>query len=277
MIKIDSLTNSIQECELPDGTGTRQVGFGLENRKTVGAGAPTDNETAIKMTGFGSTALSTKLSDRMLAEERGIAQSAAVYAAGTSPFHVRGSVYQGAMAHADQHVPGGLRRVREACTDPALAEFVGQSFNSTGWYDVLPMEPLSGVIAELLGLEKNEYLEQRTREHATRDLVGLYRLLIRAVSARTVALFFAKLSTRYYDWGSMEARLRGPRRVQTVRSGVPGPVLDWYSTVTCSFSEAALEIAGAPGPRVVPSSCEPDGTRFGVATYAMKFDVTWEA
>lgn len=213
----------------------------------------------------------------MLAEERGIAARAVPYAPGTSPFHVRGAVYRAAIDHAERNVPGGLRRVRDACTDPALVEFMNQNFDSTGWYDVLPISPLSDLIAALMGVETNRYLHERTREHAERDLVGFYRLLMRAVSARSVALFLPKLTARYHDWGGIEARLRGPRSVETVRSGVPEPLLDWYSTVACSFAQTALEIAGAAGPHVVPSSCEPDGSTLGVATYAMAFDVTWEA
>ena len=101
--------------------------------------------------------------------------------------------------------------------------------------------------------------------------------MIRAVSARTVALFLPKLTARYYDWGGIEARLLGPRRVETERSGVPEPLLDWYLAVAPAFSETALEIAGAPRPQVVNSSCEPDGATLGVVTYAVKFEVTWEA
>jgi hypothetical protein len=212
----------------------------------------------------------------MLAEEVGIAAGALPYAPGESPFHVRGAVYVAALDHAERNVVGGVRRVREACTDPALRDFIERRFDSGGWYDVLPMSPLSEVIAQLMGVETSRYLYERTREHAERDLVGFYRLLIRAVSARTVALFLPKLTSRYHDWGGIEARLRGPRRVETVRSGVPGPLAAWYSTVACSFAETALEIAGASGPCVTLKSCRPDGATLGVATYSQVFEVTWD-
>jgi hypothetical protein len=213
----------------------------------------------------------------MFAEERGRAATTAMYAPGTSPFHVRGAVYRAALDHAERHVPGGVKHVSDACADPALAEFMNQSFDSSGWYDVLPMSPLSDLIARLMGIETSRYLDERTREHAERDLAGFYRLLMRAVSARSVALFLPKLTARYHDWGGIEARLRGPRSVETVRSGVPEPLVNWYSTVACSFAEAALAIAGAPAPRVRPSACEPEGAMFGIATYALSFDVTWDA
>ena len=213
----------------------------------------------------------------MLSEERGNETKSAVYAPGTSPFHVRGGAYRNALDHAEKHVTGGIDRVKEACPDPDLRSFLSQNFEPSGWYDVLPIAPLSELAATLLGMGMEQYLVDRTREHAHRDLVGVYRLLMRAVSARTVALFLPKLTARYYDWGAIDARLRGPRRVETVRKGVPEPLARWYSTVGCSFAEAALEIAGAPHPRVVVSSSEPDGVAFGVATRAFVFEVTWGA
>jgi hypothetical protein len=213
----------------------------------------------------------------MLAEERGTAARAQPYAPGESPFHVRGAVYRAALEHAERNVTGGLRRVHDACPDRALASFMAQGFDSNGWYDVLPMSPLSDVIASVMGVDTQRYLHERTREHAERDLVGFYRLLIRAVSARTVALFLPKLTSRYYDWGGIEARLRGPRRVETVRSGVPEPLVPWYATVACSFAATALEIAGAPGPRVTLKASKPDGVTQGVATYSQVFDITWNA
>jgi hypothetical protein len=213
----------------------------------------------------------------MLSEERGIATKTGVYPPGTSPFHVRGGAYRNALDHAERHVPGGIDRLKDACPDPGLKTFLSQKFEPSGWYDVLPIAPLSDVMAELLGVTLEQYLLDRTREHAHRDLVGLYRLLLRAVSARTVALFLPKLTARYYDWGGIDARLRGPRHVETVRRGVPEPLARWYSMVACSFAEAALEIAGAPHPRIVVSSSEPDGAAFGVATREFVFDVTWGA
>src|SRR5688572_10686367 len=195
----------------------------------------------------------------MLSAERGIAAPAAMYVPGTSPFHVRGSAYGSALKHVSETVPGGLDRLREACSDPGLRTFMDQLFEAYGWYDVLPMVPLSELIAGLMGIDVERYLVERTREQARRDLAGLTRLLMRAVSARTVAVFLPKLTARYHDWGRIDARLPGPRRVETVRTGVPQPLRAWYATMACTFAETALEIAGAPSPRVVLHSSEPDG------------------
>jgi hypothetical protein len=199
-----------------------------------------------------------------------------VHVPGTSPFHVRGSAYSSALNHAAECVPGGLARVRGACSDPALRAFLDQPFHASGWYDILPMVPLTELVAGLVGMDAERYLLERTREHARRDLVGLTRLLMRAVSARTVALFLPKLTKRYYDWGGIDARLRGPRCVETIRSGVPQPLSAWYPPMACAFAETALEIAGAASPRVVVSSCEPDGATEGVTTYEFVFQITWK-
>jgi hypothetical protein len=137
------------------------------------------------------------------------------------------------------------------------------------------MVPLSDLLAELVGMDVESYLRDRTREHARRDLAGLYRLLMRAVSARTVALFLPKLTSRNHDWGGIRARLLGPRRVETVRSGVPEPLAAWYPPVACAFAETALEIAGALRPRVVLSASEPDGVASGIPTRALVFEITW--
>src|SRR5262245_20707908 len=123
----------------------------------------------------------------MLSLERGLEAQAGMYAAGTSPCHVRGGADLSAVDHVAKYVPGGVQGVRSACSDPALREFLDQRFDASCWYDVLPMAPLSELLAKLNGMDVERYLLERTREHAHRDLAGLYRLLMRAVSARTVA------------------------------------------------------------------------------------------
>ena len=184
----------------------------------------------------------------MLSEERGIAASAAVYAPGTSPFHVRGSAYGSALKHAEEHVAGGLDRVQRGLFGSRAPSIPRSALRRLR----MVRRPADG---SALGADRGaswgwtwSAICSNAREN-TRAAIwpGLYRLLMRAVSARTVALFLPKLTARYHDWGGIDARLRGPRCVETVRSGVPQPLAAWYSTVACAFAETALEIAGAPG------------------------------
>jgi hypothetical protein len=166
------------------------------------------------------------------------------FAAGTSPFHVKGVAYQGHVAWADNVVPGGARAVAEGFRDPSLRAFFAQHFLAASWYDVFPMVAVWHRCAELLQQPPNDFLRMRTRHQAMRDIPGVYQFILKLASAEAVALRVPRVVQRYFDFGTTEAGVVGRGLVQAVVRSVPTLLVPWLRIVGETYLQVALELAG---------------------------------
>jgi hypothetical protein len=166
------------------------------------------------------------------------------FAAGTSPFHIKGVAYQGHVAWADGFVPGGASAVADGFRDPALRTFFAQQFLAASWYDVFPMTAAWHRCAEMLQQQPNEFLRMRTRHQAMRDIPGVYKFILKIATAEAVALRVPRVVQRYFDFGSSEASVVGPGLVHVVVHGVPAPLVPWLRVVGETYIQVALELAG---------------------------------
>jgi hypothetical protein len=195
---------------------------------------------------------------------------------GTSPFHVKGHVWQGALEYYPTRVPGG-RAALDARLDPELRAFCGQRFLAASWYDALPINRVSETVARLCGVDQQEILRDRSRWQAERDIRGIYRMLVKLVSPETVATRFGRVILQYFDFGSSEARILGPGRCEIIERGIPVPLALCMVPIAEGWAATALTHAGA---REVGFHADPphkDGDKQGMDTYTIRFDVTWAA
>ena len=79
-----------------------------------------------------------------------------------------------------------------------------QMFVTTGWYDIMPMIPISQVIGQLMGTGQMEYVRQSATWHAERDLKGVYKLLGKLPSPVAVCRRFASMSTQMWNFVNIE-------------------------------------------------------------------------
>ncbi len=56
---------------------------------------------------------------------------------------------------------------------------------------------------------------------------------------------------------------------------MPRSLVQWYVTLSSSFCEKALAIAGAKNARMVYVEAESEGVRDGEALFRLHFDITW--
>jgi hypothetical protein len=195
------------------------------------------------------------------------------FPAGRSPFHVKGVTYLGHVEYATSHIPGGERAVVEAMHDPALRAFFEQKFLAASWYDVLPMVPVWHACAKLLGQNPTDFLRERTRHQATRDIHGIYRFILKLASAQAVALRVPRIMQQYFDFGATSSSVVGPGLVRITVSGVPEPIVAWLRIVGETYLQVALELAGVTFAQLRRMPVTPAGEAHGVRLASVGFDI----
>lgn len=191
-----------------------------------------------------------------------------------SPFHAKGLVYQGARDFYAKRVPGGLDAVRRRL-EPDLADFFGQSFLAGGWYDVLPIVPLSRTAAHLSGVTHPRLVRENAAWVAERDMNGVYRFALKLASPGAVVSRLPRLSMQYFDFGRAEGAATGDRRFETWRYGIPEALAQWMVWVTEGFTPVVLKAAGAGQVTVRVQEQERDGDVLGLHTVRMRFVMEW--
>jgi hypothetical protein len=161
-----------------------------------------------------------------------------------APFRCKGLVYRGARAYYEAAVPGGVAAVIGALADPARAALLGDGVVAVGWYDVLPIVPISQAAARLCGLSHAEMVRRNARFIAERDIRGVYRLLLKLASPRMVATRLPRASMQYFSFGSSSGTLVGDGRLEAVQHGIPEALASWMIAAVTGFAPYAIELAG---------------------------------
>jgi hypothetical protein len=193
--------------------------------------------------------------------------------AGTSPFRVKGHVYQKMLE--DFRTSTGVDALLRWVKDDDIARFVEQQFTAAGWYDALPMMPLSVAHARVHGIPFHQHLRDRGRWVAEQDVPGIYRFLFKLASPEVLVSRLPRAATTYFDFGESEVKTLRPRHVLTYQSGVPAMLVPLVAATTEGFVAAALEMAGARRPQVRCIATPKDGDRAGLATMTVCLEVTW--
>lgn len=195
---------------------------------------------------------------------------------GTSPFRVKGHVYQKMKADFDETAPGGVAGLLARIADEEITAFTEQPFMASSWYDALPMMPLSLAHAHALGVPFHHHLRDRGRQVAERDVPGIYRVLLRLATPELVASRLPRASTQYFDFGAAEAETLRPGLVRVWQAGVPVTLVPLIAATTEGFVSAAMEMSGARRVHVRCVDTPRDGERGGVSTLRVVLEVAWE-
>src|SRR5262245_25042025 len=98
---------------------------------------------------------------------------------GTSPFHVRGSIYQGIQSYTAEHLPGSMAALLKLLPDTEHGDFIQQAFSPVGWYDALPIRPITEAMAVAEGRTYFDSVRNRAGLLAQREIKGIYKFLLR--------------------------------------------------------------------------------------------------
>jgi hypothetical protein len=195
---------------------------------------------------------------------------------GTSPSRQKGNAYLGDYQYFDAVVPGGVSAVLKGVADDATRTFLSQKFRASDWYDAYPNIYLQQSAARILGLTFEEHRRRVGEWHAKFALNGVYRTLLKMVSNENVALWGPRISSLYFEFGRVDARITGPKEVSAIRRGVPKGLLQWLVWASAGFADASLRLAGARIPRTTFGDVETEGSESGQEICRIALRMTWE-
>jgi hypothetical protein len=168
-----------------------------------------------------------------------------------------------------------MAAVLAALPDDAHRAFARQVFLPISMYDALPLRTLTEATAIVERRPFDVSVRSRARDVARRDLNGLYKLLLKAVSPATAAEKLQRAALRYFDFGAVEIVERGKNHCVIVQSGVPRFVAPWYCPMVEGYTAVVLEMAGAASSTAHISTPRRDGERDGLETVSVRIELTF--
>jgi hypothetical protein len=192
------------------------------------------------------------------------------FAVGEAPFRIKGNAYRGHVSYVDREIAGGFEAHQKAVREldpvqgPALVEFFSQSFLPSGWYDVYPLALAGVACARITDEAFLDFVFRRTCAQGEDDIGGIYRFLLKFVSAKAIALRVPGLVARYFDFVEPAVEVEDPWTLRASFTGVPVALTPWWLTVVQAYIQTVVELAGKPRPTTHAGRVFDGGTREGV-------------
>ena len=197
-----------------------------------------------------------------------------VFSPGESPFHVRGTTYLGIRDYAKAHVQGGMDAVVRALPEGPHRAFAGQMFVGTGWYDALPLRPLTEMVAKLEGRSWEDSVRTRAAEVARRDLNVFRRVLFLALRPEKVVERLQLAALQYFDFGKTEIVEADKGHSKVIFHEVPQPLGPWFLPMMQGYAGVLIEAAGGKQPQI-GGRLIPKGNREGMGLVDVHVDMRW--
>ena len=196
-----------------------------------------------------------------------------MFAPGDSPFKVKGSPYATITEHA-RGIEGGHARFLEHLPDDAHREFARTLFLPVSQYDALPLVTLTRALSEAEGSDHFTSVRERSRRAAERDLSGVYRLLLKAVSPQNAVERLQKMSLKYFSFGEAAILQRERGLVVAELRQIPASLGAWFEPMLSGYGPVLIERSGGRDASVAASTI-PDGKAHGVPLGRVRIEFRW--
>jgi len=171
-------------------------------------------------------------------------------------------------------IPGGMDAVAGALPDGPHREFVRQMFVAVGWYDALPIRPITEIIAKLERRPWEQSVRARAQEAAVRDLNIVHRMLLAASSPEKVVEKLQRAALQYFDFGETEVVENDRGHSKFVLRGVPQPLGSWFLPMLDGYAGTLIARAGGKQPSV-SGRLIPRGREGGIGMVDVHVDMSW--
>ncbi len=196
-------------------------------------------------------------------------------APGASPFHIKGLAYRGLVLAASSLVPGGMEKFCWALGDARLAAFVGQPFLASGFYDLLPIYPLTATLAALMRVPFERFLREGASEQARYDAAHVFRRMFEGKGVEDIPDCVNRFEAQYYDFGRTEAKMPSPGLIVLQLHETPEYVSPWLTAMKAGYTEEVARIVGAPRPHCTGGTPVPGGARDGHPLASVWCELRW--
>ena len=172
-------------------------------------------------------------------------------APGSSPFHLKGLAYRG-LVHSVAALPGGLDALCDALDDPALRDFVRQPFLASGWYDLLPIHPITETLAKLVHQPFAAVVRTGTMAQARYDALHVFQRMYDGATVEDMPARVPRFNAQYLDFGRSEVKWSGTKQLVSRIHDAPWYSAEWQSAMMAAYTEESARISGATGVTVTP-------------------------
>ncbi|HEX4336183.1 MAG TPA: hypothetical protein VH062_09735 [Polyangiaceae bacterium] len=191
----------------------------------------------------------------------------------TSPFNVRGVVYCRMLEDA-RAVPGGVTAFRKGLAEEGVADFFAQSFRWTEWYDALPMNAATLVLARMAGVEP-EIMARFGGETTARQLVPrMFRILLGFAGIGAAAQHISWILPWFFDFGDVRVIGAGNDSTSLLLSDVPAALAATYVNSILGFMAATAELIGRAPATASYTDVTTTGERDGFARVSIRCTLT---
>lgn len=160
---------------------------------------------------------------------------------GTSPFNVRGVAYFRLLQDAST-LPGGIAAFRKGLAEENAADFFAQSFHWSDWYDAVPLNIGTLVLARLTGVEP-EMMARLGGEMAAKHLVPrLFRILLGLGGMSAAVQHISWVLPWFYDFGQARVLSASDETTSVLLSDVPKVLAATYVNTILGFMAATAEL-----------------------------------
>ncbi len=187
----------------------------------------------------------------------------------TSPFNVRGVVYCRMLEEA-RAIPGGVTAFRKGLAGEGVADFFTQAFRWTDWYDALPMNAATLVLARMAGVEP-EVMARFGGETTARQLVPrMFRILLGFAGMGAATQHISWILPWFYDFGDARVLAAGNESTSLLLSDVPRALAATYVNTILGFMAATAELIWRTPATVEYTDVTMTGERDGFARVSMR-------
>jgi hypothetical protein len=172
-------------------------------------------------------------------------------------------------------LPGGIDQLGAAFRDARLAAFVAQPFLASGFYDVLPIYPLTATFAALLRIPFEKFLREGSFEQARYDAAHVFLRMYDGAGIDDLPERIIRFEGQYYDFGRTEVKAPASGVFVLCRHEVPEYVAPWLTSMKAGYSEEVARIVGASRPHCTALTPVPTGERSGYPLVSVMCELRW--
>ena len=195
-------------------------------------------------------------------------------APGASPFHIKGLAYRG-LVRAAGALPGGLDALCELLDDERLRDFVRQRFLASGWYDLLPIQPITMAMASMVGMPFLAMVRTGTIAQVRYDALKVFHRMYDGASVEDMPSRMPRFNAQYLDFGRTTVSLPEPRRMLVRFEGAPAYSAAWQGAMMAAYTEETARLAGAQGVEMTTQAPAPAGAQAGLPLVTLVGEMRW--
>jgi hypothetical protein len=195
-------------------------------------------------------------------------------APGASPFHVKGLAYRG-LVRAAASLPGGLDALCEALDDARLRDFVRQPFLASGWYDLLPVLPITMAMAEMVGVPFLALVRTGTIAQVRYDALKIFHRMFDGAMVEDIPSRMPRFNAQYLDFGKTVVTQPEPRLIVVRFEGAPAYSSAWQGTMMSAYTEETARLTGGQGVEATVIPPVASGAQAGFPLVTLGTELRW--